>query len=101
MKWDAKFSVTEPEYLREFCTRKNWFTSGSCEQYRKMFDMNRDKKPLEEIALVIWLCSCDVTREEVQKELEELKEDYLMELGEMQQAEGERFADEAYCAQFE
>lgn len=84
MKRDAKFSVADTDSLIKFCVQKNWFTCGTCEQYMKMFDMNREKKPLEEIALVIWLCSEDVTREEVQKDLEELKEDHLTMFGEMQ-----------------
>lgn len=97
----SQFSVADTEDLRSLCVRKNWFTCGSCEQYMKMFDMNQEKKPLEEIALVIWLCSKNVTREGVQKALEVLHEDYLTYLDEIQQAEGERRADEAYCAQFE
>lgn len=101
MKWDAKFSVTDTESLRMACIRKNWFTCGTCEQYDRMFAMNREKRPLEEVALVIWLCSEGVTREEIQRDLEDLREDYLIGLDEMQQAEGERVADEVYCSLFE
>lgn len=97
----SQYSVAPTEDLRSLCVRKNWFTCGSCEQYMKMFDMNKEKKPLEEIALVIWLCSKEVTRDEAQKELESLHEDYLMMFGEMQQAHGERDADEVYCGQFD
>ncbi len=97
----SQYSVAPTEDLRELCIRKNWFTMGCSEQYMRMFDMNKEKRPLEEITVAIWLCTKDASREEVQKELESLHEDYLLMLGEMQQAEGERAADEIYCSQFE
>ena len=97
----SQYSVAPTEDLRRLCIRKDWFTCGTCEQYMKMFDLNKEQRPIEEVALAIWLCCKDVSREEVTKELESLHEDYLMMLGEMQQAEGERIADEIYCSQFE
>jgi len=72
---DFPYSITNPEELRLLCIRKNWFTAGGNEQYKKMFDMNKEKRPLEEIALAIWLCSEDVSREEILKELKEVRED--------------------------
>lgn len=100
-RFDSQYSVAPADDLRSLCIRKNWFTMGCCEQYMRMFDMNKEKRPLEEIAVAIWLCSTDVSRDEVQKELESLHENYLMMLGEMQQAQGERDADEVYCGQFD
>lgn len=44
-------------FLRELCIKYNWFTCGTCEQYEKLFEINKDGCPLEDIALVIWLCS--------------------------------------------
>ena len=65
-----KFSVVDAEELRTLCIRNGWFTAGSSSQYAKMFDMNEEGRPIEEIALVIWLCSSNVTREEILEELE-------------------------------
>ena len=53
------------EDLQALCIRSRWFTCGSYEQYQKLFDMADVGAPLEELALVIWLCSRDVTREGV------------------------------------
>ena len=65
-----KFSAVDSEKLRYISIRNGWFTAGSSRQYEKMFGMNDECRPIEEIALVIWLCSSNVTREEVQEELE-------------------------------
>ena len=51
------------EDLRILCIRMNWFNGGSNSQYEKLFDMNREGASLEELALVIWLCTPDRTRE--------------------------------------
>lgn len=62
--------VLSVEALYGLCNKHRWFTCGTNMQYEKMFDMLRDGSPLEEIALVIWLCSDeDVDRDEVLHEL--------------------------------
>lgn len=59
------------EDLRVLCIRENWFTSGTNSQYEKLFDLNREGASLEDLALVIWLCSSGVDREEVLHKLNE------------------------------
>lgn len=63
------------ETLRELCIKNNWFTCGSNHQYDKLFEMNEKGKPVDELALVIWLCS-DGTfdRNAIVQELEKLSE---------------------------
>ena len=65
----CQYSVAPTEDLRRLCIRKDWFTCGTCEQYMKMFDLNKEQRPIEEVALAIWLCCKDVSREEITKEL--------------------------------
>ena len=59
------------EDLRVLCIRENWFTNGDNSQYEKLFDLNREGASLEDLALVIWLCSSGVDREEVLHKLHE------------------------------
>ena len=59
------------EDLRVLCIRENWFTNGDNSQYEKLFDLNREGASLEDLALVIWLCSDEVDREEVLHKLNE------------------------------
>ena len=47
------------EELRTLCIRQNWFNSGSCEQYDRLFDMLDNGASTEDLATVIWLCSTD------------------------------------------
>lgn len=51
--------------LRELCIEQNWFTSGSMNQYEKLFETYLDGSSVEEISLIIWVCSANVTREGV------------------------------------
>lgn len=53
--------------LYKLCNKKNLFTGGTCEQYEKLFEMNRKNTPIEQLAIIIWVCSKD-------KELEEILE---------------------------
>lgn len=43
--------------LRRLCIKNNWFTNGTNSQYEKLFEMNNQLAPIEQIATVIWLCS--------------------------------------------
>ena len=45
------------EMLRHLCIKNQWFTQGTNRQYEKLFYMNDQKAPIEQIATVIWLCS--------------------------------------------
>lgn len=43
--------------LYVLCNENQWFTCGTNEQYSKMFDENRNGCTLDELILIIWLCS--------------------------------------------
>ena len=85
------YTVTTPEHLRSLCIRKNWFTSGSNEQYDKLFYANEHGCTIEEIATIIWLCSeCeDYGRRDILWELNEEHDEYLRAIGDEMIANGE------------
>lgn len=61
----------DTETLRDLCIKNDWFTCGSNHQYYKLFDMNKAGCPIDELALVIWLCSDDqFDRNTIKQELE-------------------------------
>lgn len=72
-----KYSITYPDMLRELCIRENWFTCGNTRQYQKLFEMNDEKCPLADIAVVIWICSNDVPRSEIVKKLNQVRTEYM------------------------
>ena len=45
------------ETVRQYCVANDLFTSGTVEQYEKMFDMLDIGQPIANIATVIWICS--------------------------------------------
>lgn len=45
------------EQLRNLCINNNWFTSGTNSQYEKLFQLNEENAPVQDLALVIWVCS--------------------------------------------
>lgn len=51
------YSLVSTQFLRDLCIKNNWFTCGTCEQYEKLFEVNRNGGTLDDLALVIWLCS--------------------------------------------
>ena len=55
--------------IREICIKNNWFTNGDNEQYNILFDRVRKGADIEEIATIIWICSSNVTKEEVMNQL--------------------------------
>ena len=57
-----KYSITTPDELRSLCIKNDWFTSGTIEQYEKLFYANENGCPVEEIATIIWLCSGEECR---------------------------------------
>ena len=61
---ESRSAVTTEE-LWCLCNEKNWFTGGTNAQYDKLFDLNREGASLDDLALVIWICSPDWTRAEV------------------------------------
>ena len=69
--------------LQNLCIKENWFTGGSTEEYRRMFQLNGNGRVrlndddilLHSVALIIWLCSYDEDHEEVP--LDKIKEKLL------------------------
>lgn len=57
------------ERIRSLCIKKGWFTCGSTRQYEKMFNIVREGGCIHDIALIIWLCSDDVSYVEVELEV--------------------------------
>lgn len=55
--------------IRSLCIKKDWFTYGTNTQYERLFDRVRDGADIDEIATIIWVCSENVTKEEIIKEL--------------------------------
>lgn len=71
------YSVTTNTKLRELCIAHNWFTSGTIEQYDKMFYANENGCPIEEIATIIWLCTDDYARRDILSILTDERREYL------------------------
>ena len=62
----------DTETLRALCIKNNWFTCGSNSQYDKLFDMNEHGCSVDELALVIWICSDETfSREQIKQELQD------------------------------
>ena len=59
-------SATE---IRSLCIKKDWFTNGTNTQYERLFDRVRDGADIDEIATIIWVCSENVTKEEIINQL--------------------------------
>lgn len=55
--------------VRSLCIKNDWFTCGSNSQYEKMFKKVREGADVEEVATIIWVCSENVSKEEIIKEL--------------------------------
>ena len=46
--------------LRALCIRNNWFTCGDIRQYTRFFQRNSEGATIEELSVIIWICSDDV-----------------------------------------
>ena len=57
--------------LRQLCIDEQWFTSGSIAQYEKMFDRLNKQCPFEELVIIIWICSDNVTKEQIRYKIHE------------------------------
>lgn len=51
---NAYFNTWE---LRDICIKNDWFTGGSCEAYDKLFARCEEGASIEELALIIWVCT--------------------------------------------
>lgn len=58
------------EKLYRLCNKYQWFTAGDVEQYSKLFIKNKEGATLEQLALIIWICSSNMSEQEI---LETLK----------------------------
>ena len=58
------------EKLYRLCNKYQWFTSGDCTQYEKLFEKNRQGSSLETLATIIWLCSVRYEEKDILKILE-------------------------------
>ncbi len=61
------------ENVRELCIEHDWFREGDGDQFSALHDMIREGASLEDVALVIWICSVNTakSREEVFEILKE------------------------------
>lgn len=53
------------DVLKALCIKHRWLTSGSIEQYNKLFVLNHDGADIDILSLVIWLCSKDWSLKEI------------------------------------
>ena len=59
------------DYLFTLCNEMNWYTSGDIQQYSKLFEAAKNGASVHDLAIMIWLCSTDVTLEDVEARLAE------------------------------
>ena len=55
--------------MRNLCIKNNWFTNGDNTQYDMLFEKVNEGADIEELATIIWICSTNVTKDEVIKQL--------------------------------
>ncbi len=58
------------ETLYRLCNKYQWFTSGDCTQYEKLFAKARQGASLETLATIIWLCSVGYEEKQILEILE-------------------------------
>ena len=51
--------------LYYLCNKYQWFTSGSINQYNKLFERNKEGASLQTLATIIWICSVGYTENEI------------------------------------
>ncbi len=62
------------EKLYNLCNKYQWFTSGSIRQYARLFEKAQNGASLNELALIIWICSSNMTEQEILEILEKEKD---------------------------
>ena len=55
--------------LGELCLRNKWFTCGTSGQYDKLLKRNEAEASIEELSIIIWTCSDNITKHEIYSEL--------------------------------
>lgn len=61
------------EVLRSLCIKNNWFNCGTNRQYDRLFDENEDDASIQELALIIWLCTEDENRGVIENQLRDVQ----------------------------
>ena len=51
--------------LYRTCNKYQWFTSGSINQYDKLFERNKEGASLQTLATIIWICSNGYSENEI------------------------------------
>lgn len=100
------FEYTMHDKIYRLCNQKRYFTCGTNSQYELMFRMSTDQDfSPRDVAVLIYGCSDDADLGTIQRQIEEIWNEILeFEAAvrlEERIAQGERDADEAYCAQFD
>lgn len=54
---NRKYTLCDPDALRQLCVKYDWFSEGTNTQYEKFFYANEMGCPVEEMITMIWLCS--------------------------------------------
>lgn len=57
MVTNKKYTLCDPDMLRQLCVKYDWFAEGTETQYEKFFHANEMDCPVEEMITMIWLCS--------------------------------------------
>lgn len=57
-----KITTSQLYYL---CNKYQWFTSGDCSQYERLFEKNKQGASLETLATIIWICSVGYEEHEI------------------------------------
>lgn len=61
----------ENSRLRQMCIDNDWFTSGTNEQYSRLFTLNENGASIDTLATAIWLCSSGAAYEDILATLNE------------------------------
>lgn len=66
-----KFTKISNQELYYLCNKYQWFTAGDNKQYSKLFEKNSNGATLEQLALIIWLCSSNAEEKDILEILQE------------------------------
>lgn len=76
MKIREEYNYYMTEKLYSLCNRKQYFTSGTNQQYNKMFYAAKSENfNCEKVAVIIWTCSENADIDEITKEVKEIYRD--------------------------
>lgn len=75
------YIVCPTDELRTMCIKNDWFTSGSINQYEKMFEANYGDSGFttKDIAAIIWVCS-NAEYEDILEKLTAKSEEFIQRL---------------------